>query len=252
MYIDVLILLNFAVDFLLIIATNRLCGYRGGFKRPLLAAALGGIYGGVCVLPGLSVLGCFIGRGACLCVMSWIAFGFHRGTLRRTVLFIFLTMALGGIALGVGRSSFWGILLCAAAVVFMCLIGFQGKAGAEYIPVTIRHGTQQLRFVALRDTGNTLADPISGQQVLVASSGIGMRLLGVSAGELKDPVMAVGKISGARLIPYHSVGTEGGLLLARRFEDVTIGSWHGSCLVAFVPHELGKGEPYDALTGGVL
>lgn len=251
MYIDVLMFLNFAVDLLLLIATNRLCGHRTVFRRSILAAVLGGIYGGICMLPGFSVFGCFVGRLLVLSVMSVIAFGLHRSIIQRAVLFVFLTMALGGIALGFGENGFWGILLCAVTVVLMCLFGFRGTAGAEYIPVSIRKGAQLLRFVALRDTGNTLTDPISGQQVLVASSGIGKRLLGVSAADLKDPVTAVHRVSGARLIPYHSVGTEGGLLLARRFEDVTIGSWHGSCLVAFVPHELGRGEPYDALTGGV-
>jgi stage II sporulation protein GA (sporulation sigma-E factor processing peptidase) len=250
MYMDVLMVLNFAVDLLLLIAANRLCGYPASVKRSVPAAVLGGVYGGVCAVPGLVFLGRFWGRVLCLLVMSGIAFGFCRNALRRTVLFVFLTMALGGVALGVNNRSFLGILLCAVVVAVMCLIGFHGKVGAEYIPVVIGQGKQTLRFFALRDTGNTLTDPVSGEQVLVASAELGKRLLGVSEAELQNPVEAMERLSGARLIPYHSVGREGGLLLARRFEDVTIGSRKGSCLVAFVPHEIGKGEPYEALTGG--
>jgi stage II sporulation protein GA (sporulation sigma-E factor processing peptidase) len=250
MYMDVLMVLNFAVDLLLLIAANRLCGYPASVKRSVPAAVLGGVYGGVCAVPGLVFLGRFWGRVLCLLVMSGIAFGFCRNALRRTVLFVFLTMALGGVALGVNNRSFLGILLCAVVVAVMCLIGFHGKVGAEYIPVVIGQGKQTLRFFALRDTGNTLTDPVSGEQVLVASAELGKRLLGVSEAELQNPVEAMERLSGARLIPYHSVGREGGLLLARRFENVTIGSRKGSCLVAFVPHEIGKGEPYEALTGG--
>lgn len=252
MYIDILMFLNFMVDFLLIIATNRLCGYPVLFKRALGAAVLGGVYGGICVLPGYLILGYLPGRLLFLGLMSGIAFGFHRSAVRRSVLFVFLSMALGGAALTIGKIGFWSILLCAAVVVVMCLVGFRGKVGAQYVPVSIGSGAHMVHFTALRDTGNTLTDPISGQAVLVVSLGIGKRLLGLSASDLSDPVVAVGKVSGARLIPYHSVGTKGGMLLAKRFEQVKIGTLHGSCLVAFAPHEIGRGQPYDALTGGAL
>lgn len=250
MYIDILIVLNFIVDFLLIMATNRLCGYPTQWKRSILAAALGGVYGGVCVLPDYSWLGNFAGRFGCLCIISAIAFGVRKSAAQRSILFVFLTMALGGFALAFNKNGFWAILLCAAAVVLMCTIGFRGKVGMKYIPVSIRYDQGDVRFVALRDTGNTLTDPITGQQVLVASSTIAKKVLGISRSELENPIAYLNKVSGARLIPYHAVGTEGGMLLAKRFEDVTVGSWHGSCLIAFVPHELGKGECYEALTGG--
>ena len=44
LYLDLLILLNFLVDFLLMIATNRLSGYSNGIKKAALAAVFGGIY----------------------------------------------------------------------------------------------------------------------------------------------------------------------------------------------------------------
>ena len=251
MYIDILMLLNFAVDLLLLLAADRLCGYSGGWKRRILAAVLGGIYGGVCILPGMEWIGGFWGRLISLGLISGVAFGLRQDAIRRGVMFVFFSMALGGIALTFGVGGFWMILMGAAVVVLMCLFGLRGKVGSKYIPVTIRGERGSVDFLALHDTGNTLVDPISGQQVLVASAGIAMKLLGIAAAELKDPVGLMGKVSGIRLIPYQGVGTEGSLLPARRFEEVTIGNKHGSCLVAFVPHELGKGEAYEALTGGV-
>ena len=128
----------------------------------------------------------------------------------------------------------------------MCLFGFRGRIGAEYVPVEL----EGIRMTALRDTGNTLTDPITGQQVLVVSAKIGMELLRVSEHDLTDPVTAMGKVAGARLIPYHAVGKHA-MLLAKRYENVTIGKWKGSCLVAFAPENIGRGKPYEALTGGV-
>ena len=48
-YLDVLMLLNFMVDLLLMVGTNRLSGHSPGCKRALPAAAMGGIYGGACL-----------------------------------------------------------------------------------------------------------------------------------------------------------------------------------------------------------
>lgn len=249
LYLDLLMLLNFFVDFLLLIGTNRLSGYPLGVKKALLAAALGGIYGGVCMLPGFHFLAGTLWRIVMLALIAGIAFGFCRESIRRGILFVLLSMALGGVAMGLGSGSFAGLILSAAAVCAMCLLGFRGAVGAtEYVPVEIG----SLRITALRDTGNTLTDPLTGQQILVVSSGIGKQLLGLTLDDLMHPVETMGKIAGLRLIPYHAVGQSGGMLLARRFDDVKIGHRRGSCLVAFAPNELGQGKPYEALTGGVI
>lgn len=248
LYLDVLILLNFLVDLLLLMATNRLSGYPAGFKRALLAAALGGLYGGVCVLPGLRFLAGTLWRIVSLVLMAGIAFGFCRESVRRGVLFVLLSMSLGGIAVGLESGSFGSLVLAALGVCLMCVFGLRGEIGTEYVQVQIG----DLHLTALRDTGNTLTDPLTGQQILVVSSNVGQRLLGLSAAELSDPVKAIGRVPGLRLVPFHAVGCSGGVLPVKRFENVRIGSWSGSCLVAFAPNELGQGKPYEALTGGAL
>lgn len=247
-YVDVLMLLNFLVDLLLLVGTNRLSGHPPGVKRAVLAAALGGVYGGVCVVPGFTFLAGTFWRVVSLALMAGICFGFSRDAIRRGILFVLLSMSLGGVATGLESGSFWTLLVAAAAVCAMCLIGFQGKIGAEYVPVQIGNH----RFTALKDTGNTLTDPLTGQEILVVSAHIGQKLLNIGAGTLADPIKAMEIVPGLRLIPFHAVGRSGGVLPAKRFEDVRIGSWHGSCLVAFAPNELGQGKPYEALTGGAL
>lgn len=185
-------------------------------------------------------------------VMGCIAFGANRNAIRRCVLFVLLSMAMGGIAIGVGTGGFISVLLCAAAVCMMCVFALRGRLGSRFLPVEIRCDGKCHRFIAMIDTGNTLTDPMTGQQVMVVSSGLGRRLLGQGMIEFSDPVAAIKQIQGGRLIPYSGVGVEGKLLAAKRFRDVTIGKWHGGCLVAFAPQELGRGEDYEALTGGML
>lgn len=248
LYLDVLMLLNFLVDLLLLVASNRLAGYSAGVKRALPAAALGGVYGGMCVVTGFHFLSGTLWRILCLGIMAGIAFGFRKEAVRRGVVFILLSMSLGGIAIGLDSGSFGTLVMAAVGVCLMCFFGLRGSVGAEYVQVQI--GSVQL--TALRDTGNTLTDPLTGQNVLVVSSCVGERLLGLPRQVFSDPLHAMGNISGMRLIPFHAVGCSGGVLPVKRFDDVKIGSWRGSCLVAFAPNELGQGKQYDALIGGTL
>lgn len=246
-YLDVLMLLNFLVDLLLLIGTNRLSGYAANIKRTVPAAILGGIYGGICILPELQFLSHTCWRVAVLGVMAGIAFGFSKNALRRGILFVLLSMALGGIATGLADGGFWALSLSALAVCGMCLYGFRGRVGAEYLSVEL----EGLRLTALKDTGNTLTDPLTGQRILIVSAQVAEQLLKLDAKDLEDPVQAVMRVQGARLIPYQAVGKRS-MLLAKRFDNVTIGKWNGSCLVAFAPGNIGQSGEYEALTGGVL
>ncbi|MBQ7415456.1 MAG: sigma-E processing peptidase SpoIIGA [Oscillospiraceae bacterium] len=247
-YLDVLVVLNFLVDFLLLVGTNRLSGHPPEMKRSAAAAALGGLYAGMCVLPGFLFLAGTFWRIIVLGLMAVISYGVRADALRRGVVFILLSMALGGVAVSLNGGSFWTLVIAATAVCAMCLLGFRGRLGQQYVAVRIG----ECRFTALIDTGNMLTDPLTGKPVLVVSASIGQKLLNIGARELADPLAAMKLVPGLRLIPFHAVGCNGGVLPVKRFEDVQLGSERGSCLVAFAPNELGQGKAYEALTGGVL
>ena len=121
------------------------------------------------------------------------------------------------------------------------------------MPVVLRKGKNVCRLVALRDTGNTLTDPISGQSVLVVGSEIAWELLGITRQQLHSPLetMASGKIPGLRLIPYRSVGCSAGMLLAAAMDEVIVDGQPSGALVAFAPQTIGKTETYQALAGGI-
>lgn len=254
-YVDLVALLNFAVDFLLLVGTNRLSGHPPETGRAALAAALGGLYGGLCLIPGFRFLGNFPWRLVVLGAMAVIAFGCRVSALRRGVLFVLLSMALGGAALGIGRGSF-GALVCAAlGVAVLAGLGMRGRVpGGEMLPVELWYDNRRIRATALRDTGNTLRDPVTGQRVLVAGADVAEKLTGLSRDQLAHPVetLAQSPIPGLRLIPYRAVGQPGAMLLAMRCKKVKIGNWEGSLLVAFAPEPLGSGGTYQLLMGGAL
>ena len=254
-YLDIVMILNFAVDLLLLLATNRLAGFDPSVGMCALASALGAVYAGACFLPGFHFLGNTLWRIVSLALMSAIAFGWDKTALRRGVLFVLLSMALGGIALGLGQEGFGNLIASAGGLCLLCLLGFQGKVGASrFIPVELFYGEKSLRLTALRDTGNTLCDPVTGQQVLVTGAEVARELTGLTQEQLRDPVATLAQkpIAGLRLIPYRAVGQEQGMLLALRLPKVKVGSWQGSSLVAFTPEGLQKSGAYQVLTGGTL
>lgn len=247
--------LNALVDFLLLMGTNSLAGFPSDWKRCLGAAGVGGIYAGVCLLPGWRFLGSLLWRSVFLVLMASVAFGWNRGSVRRTGIFLLLSMALGGIALGLVRIRFPGLVWAALGLWILCRVAFGNGVGQQsYVSVTIRHGDARVEVLALRDTGNTLRDPVTGEAVLVLGAEAAELLTGLTRQQLASPLETLARrpLEGLRLIPYRAVGQGSGLLLARAFEDVTIGNRRGRALVAFDPGGLGGQTMYQALTGGGL
>lgn len=253
LYLDGVMLLNFLVDFLLLVAAGRLCGYPVRLRRALTGAALGAVYAGICLLPGFYFLGNILWRTVSLAAMAILTYGISVSALRRGLVFAFLSLALGGAVLGIGKGGLMSIVSAAGVLCLLCCFGFRGRiGGTNYVPVELSYGEKCMRLTALQDTGNTLRDPITGRQVLVVGADVAGELTGLTREQLRKPVESVGTLPGLRLIPYRSVGNSSGFLLAMRLQNIKIGSWQGSGLVAFAPEGLSSEGAYQALTGGVL
>lgn len=253
-YLDLVMLLNFLVDLLLLLGTNRLAGYPSGLPRCALAAAFGALYSGVCMIPGFRFLGNTLWRIVSLCLMAVVSFGMNLSAIRRGGIFVILSMALGGIALHLGSRDFLPLVFCGGILLMLCRIGFADTPGGRtYVPITICHNGKQVQMMALQDTGNTLRDPITGEQVLVLSTHMAQQLTGLSPGQIRHPLetLAAKPVPGLRLIPYRAVGSSG-MLLGMRFDNVTINGKTRSAVVAFAAEDFGRGETYQALAGGVL
>lgn len=252
-YLDLVMGLNFGVDFLLLLGANRLSGFPPGYARTAVAAALGAVYGGACVLPGFFFLGKTLWRLVFLGLIGIAAFGFHVSAWKRTGIFVLLSMAMGGVATGLDSGALGQLLLGALGVWFLCRVSFGGRVGGrELIPITVKHGERSASVVALKDTGNHLKDPVTGEQVLIFGPEAAGKLLALSRDQLRSPLQTLTENPGAglRLIPCSTVGNSGTMLLARRFTNVKIGDRPTQALVAFSPERIGVGDVYQALAGG--
>lgn len=254
-YIDLCILLNFLVDLLLLLGTNRLSGFPSVLGRLIPAALLGAFYSGFSLVPSLFFLASPLWYLVFLCLVAVIAFGFQKSALRRGALFFLLSMALGGIALALQQSRVEVLLLEALGLLLLTGVSFGNQPlGTRYLPVTVTLPAGSIHFTALVDTGNQLRDPVSGQPVTVVAPREAELLTGLKQEELSHPAEALLRHPGMglRLIPYCSVGQGCGMLLGCRFSTVEIGSQKGPALLAFAPEGLGSSNMYQALTGGQL
>ena len=237
------VVLNFTVNYLLILGAGGLCRQTPALGRALLGAGIGAIHGALCFVPGLDFLGLSVWRLVCIPIMGLAAFG--RKQLRLQAVLMVLCLGLDGVVMhGDIRGTLAGL---SAAVLIGCLL--RGRREGGFVPVRLWYGQNELELMALRDTGNCLIDPITGGSVLVIGAQAAEKLTGLTAGQLKDPLRTMGQLPGLRLIPYKAVGSRG-FLLGLKLPKVKIGSWQGSQVVAFAPAGL-EGN-VQALIGGTV
>ncbi len=231
--------LCFGVDVLLLLGADRL---RGGGAEPLglvLGASLGAVYAGACLLPG----GAFLGRPgwhwAAMGLSGTATFGLSLGGLGKTALYALLHLGAEGLAMGRSAEAIPAAVLCLLLL---------GEGPRQRQTVELCYGGRSLRLRALRDTGNTLRDPLTGERVLVVGAQAARLLTGLTRRQLEKPVetLASGVLPRLRLLPYRAVGVEGGMLLALRMEERLSGK---STLVAFAP--AGLDGQVQALMGGM-
>ena len=121
------------------------------------------------------------------------------------------------------------------------------------MPLDITRDGKTLHLTALQDTGNTLRDPVTGEQVLIIGEADCQKLTGLTRQQLEKPLdtLEQAPLGGLRLIPYRDVGRQSGLLLGMRMQNVLLGGRRRPSIVAFAPSSVG-GTDYQALAGGTV
>ena len=276
-YLDVLFLINWTVNYLLLLITAKVAGEPFHRARMGVGGAMGALFAALAFFPG----GAWLLHPACKIAVSagmvLTAFGGSRYLLRVGGIFAGLSCALsGGLLLagqlgGKGLSMRHGVLttdmdlkaVLLAAVLCYCLLtvlfrrsGQHGKAELE--PAVVSLGGESVLLTALHDTGNTLTDPATGRPVLVVEGERLKKLFPESLLKmLTDPAGAMERFSEEawgrrlRLLPYRAVGVDCGFLLAVRCDKVSVGGKdYGGLLVALSPTSVSDGGGYQALFGG--
>ena len=260
-YVDRLFLFNLLADYLLCLVSARVCGLVLRRRRYLLAAAFGALYAAAALWPGLRFLASAPGVLGAAALMALIAFGAERRPLRCGGVFLAVSAAFGGAVWAVslargtrpgaapsGRALLLAFALCYAAVslLFSRRMKLAGRPRCE---VALRMGGRESRFFALRDSGNGLADPLTGAAVmLVAPHALREALPEAALFRGGDPVAELQAASHVpalagrfRLIPYAAVGAKG-LLPVFRPDGLRIdGREERELLVAVSPSAAGEG-----------
>ena len=248
-YLWFVIVLGAVVDLLLLTGASVLAGYPPEGRKLIPGGLLGGLYAGAAATAQLYFLGNWYWRLVFMGLVCLVGFGAERSTLRKTALYALLRLALDGIGAGTQRGGLWLLGAGALGLCLVCTACFRSGFGKRFLPVELRYKDKHFRLTALYDTGHTLRDPLTGRSVMVVGPELARELTGLSPQQLRDPAKSILYLPGGRLVPFKTISQNSGFLLALPIPEVKIGTWKGSCLVAFAPEQLGNGT-FDALTGG--
>lgn len=271
-YGDILLALNWWMDFLLLLGVRRALG--GGARpwRLAMGALLGALTAFTVFLPSLSVwLSLLIKLGAA-CLMVLVAFRWQgmREYLRRVFLLFALSAGVAGlcgllyffvapegfyVVNGVVYYAFPPLLLVGLSVLCYGLLWLAEHWTRRRAPagrlfrVTLTMGEERVTFPCLYDSGNHLVEPFSGYPVLVVEREVVEQVTAVPSGVEDLPVGG-----GWRLVPYDTLGG-GGVLPAFVPRQVSVKMPQGermfpACYVA-VCDRLERGE-YRGLMGSAL
>ena len=275
-YADTIFIINFIINYLILLATARICAVRTTRWRIAIAGAAGGIYSVMAVMPPLVFWGNPLVKIVFGALMVYTAFGWRDGLLRVVLVFFAVSAAFAGALLAVsllsgdGRAglmtpvSFRVLVLsfavCYAAVtlVFRHVARVRGKL----VSLTVRNGGREIRMVALIDTGNSLRDPITGGAVIVTGVSAAKKLFtravedavaelcSRDAAKVLEELAQTGTGVKFRLVPYSAVGVSGGMLLAFRPDEILVdGVRRTDLIIALSPNNITDNGTYSALMG---
>jgi stage II sporulation protein GA (sporulation sigma-E factor processing peptidase) len=238
-YVDLLFLVNFCMDFQCLFLTARLLHRPFPLKAALLASALGAMYacaalflpfgGGIAFFLDLFV-------GLLMCALVFLGQGERkRRFLIPFGLYFGVSAAVGGVMsavsslfarleyipkeTGTGSLSFYILALLGGLATFLWGRLCQRRAQSKSVKLRLEYAGKSLLLDAFVDTANHLCDPLGGRPVVIIDRTVAKSLLpevllvaaekGMSGLSLLPPALA-GRV---RMIPAATV-TGRGILLA--------------------------------------
>lgn len=189
-YLDVLLLLNLFINFLIINATKRLLQQNSSSFRLLLSSLLGSIYSLVILLPAFSAISLCFQKLFLSFFMVWIAFGKQtwRRFLSGWVLFLFVSFLFGGFCYaiwyfitptgmilqnGIAYLPISIFALAGITIIVYLILWLMGHflqrniPLQQKIPIEIVLNSQILRLQAWVDTGQKVLDVLTGLPVVI-------------------------------------------------------------------------------------
>ena len=252
-YLDLHFLVNLLADYLIALCAAMVCGLRLKRLRYLLSALVGALYAVAAVLLENSILSSAAFKLIFAFLMALIAYGGEKQALRCTGVFLGISALFAGLVQAVGGSISLKALLLSFALCYGGMKLFFKDAGKmpekKRVEIQLELMGEQVRFMALADTGNCLTDPISGMAVMLACphalKGLFKEdapLLELEGRELLELSADFPRLRGKfRLLPYKSVGGSGMLPVFRPDRIVLDGREEKELLVAVSKAAYGDG-----------
>jgi len=293
-YVDQVFFVNLLMNYLILWSAGRLSNARSSLSRLILASALGSIYSLAVFLPGTSQLFGPLMKFLFSLLMLTVAFVLQswRAFLLSLLFFYLASFALGGMVFGfsyflqnstvslnepggvlfvVGRHFWVGVWFMLFFAWVACRLGvrlLQRRVAQQLFPIVINFFSRKVEVEALVDTGNSLIDPLSGDPVIIVEyealkPSLPPEIFSSFSKEqfsCEQFLMSITDTSWAkriRVIPFHSLGEQNGLLIGIRPDGVEIKQGNKKILaekvvVGIYRHRLHKDSNYQALLNPVL
>lgn len=221
LYVDVLFLVNFVMDFILLLLVKKMLKCTATHGRLCLGAALGSVLTCIVViLPIPYAIFKFILFHMFVNIFM-IRVGLKIKHIRSFAKAYFL-LYIGSFLLGGILQAFWqyvreGSLFFATVIVGYLFvskiwdyIGMIKRIERYQCEVDLYVNGERYHVKGMIDTGNGLRDPVSNKPVSILERDIAKKILGNE------------KLSQVRYIPYHSIGKKEGVLLALKIEKMCV------------------------------
>ncbi|WP_258359339.1 sigma-E processing peptidase SpoIIGA [Moorella sulfitireducens (nom. illeg.)] len=261
LYLDILLVINLVMDYLILWATARLGQLATTPWRLLAGAAVGGIYSLVVLFPGSMWEQSLFSNILFSLIMILVAFYPLKGRrlIQALVYFYLAAFAMGGAMIGaiylaggdaatpvIGGATalargirYQWLVAAAAAAGLLAVFGanwFKKNLWQQVLrlPVIITFAGRQRALKALVDTGNSLRDPLTSRPVIIVEYSA---LKGILPEEIirhfssngdTDLESLLQSLAGSpwasrlHLVPYHSLGQSHGMLLGFRPDEVIV------------------------------
>lgn len=288
-YLDVVLLENLCMNYIILFATGYLMKIKMNHIRVIIASFLGGIYAIVSYMEILPIYSNFFMKILLSIGMVYLAFGAKnvKSILKQLIIFYLTSFAFGGCAFAllyfvkpenilmrngvyVGTYPIKIALLGGLIGFIITYIAFKvikNKLSKKDIiyDIAIEIDKKQVQVKAMLDTGNMLKDPITQTPVIVVEK---ERLYGILPSSLLDHLenMIGGEgenilssseeekyLHKLRMIPFHSIGKQNGLMLGIKADKVEIlqeeNIINDNVIIGIFNQSLSKNHHYSALIG---
>lgn len=249
LYIDVLFLVNFLMDYILLLITKQVLKCKGGYGRICLGAALGAFL--TCVIVAIQIPYAFIKlllfHALVTAVMLIVGLPIRgiRNYAKAVIVLYISGVLVGGIFSFLDQYVQIGSLFFALAVASYYLasgsLGVLNRVfhfGASRYHVTLYLNGNCCEAEAILDTGNRLTDQLTGKAVSIISS------------RLADQLLEKKYLEGVRYIPYRTVGNHSGAIPVIPVDKIQVvgreEQWFEMPLIG-ISEESSFGKEYDMI-----